>query len=142
MRSSTTCTSASRSHAVSSATSSGDGAPATVYSPARVPAAVTGRSSARGERAGVDGAGDGEARAGLHRVGGDLGRGPAGDDATAVEDREPVAELLGLVHVVRGEHDGGAAGAQLAHELPGVGPGPRVHPRGRLVEEHAAGAGR
>ena len=65
----------------------------------------------------------------------DLGRAAAGDDAAVVEDREPVAELLGLVHVVRRQHDGRPRGPQAAHQLPGVGTGTGVHPRGRLVEE-------
>ena len=42
----------------------------------------------------------------------------AGDDAAAVDDRDPVAELLGLLEIVRGQHDGDAAAVELLH----VGP--------------------
>ena len=49
---------------------------------------------------------------------------------------DPVAEVLGLVHRVGGEHDGDAAVAQLADHRPGRRARVRVHARGRLVEEH------
>ena len=47
------------------------------------------------------------------RPGGPSGEvaGPAGGDhGAAVDDREPVAQVLGLVHVVRDQHDRDAAG--------------------------------
>ena len=49
----------------------------------------------------------GDACARLHR-GCHLGRGAPGDDVPTIDDRDAVAELLGLVEQVRGEHDRGA----------------------------------
>jgi hypothetical protein len=46
-----------------------------------------------------------------------------------------VGETLGLVHVVRGEHDGDTGRAQLLDQLPGGVPGLRVQAGGRLVQE-------
>ena len=67
---------------------------------------------------------------------GELERRTAGDQAAVVDDVDPVGEALGLVHVVRGEHDGDAGGAQLLEQLPGGTPGGGVHAGGRLVDEH------
>ena len=57
-----------------------------------------------------------------------------------VDDADSIAELLRLVHRVGGEHDGGTAVAQLPDERPRRGTRPRIHARGRLVEEHQARA--
>ena len=58
-----------------------------------------------------------------------------GDDPAAVDDRDIVGELLGLVHEVGGEHDGDAVGAQVADQIPGGVAGLRVEAGGRLVQE-------
>ena len=57
-----------------------------------------------------------------------------------VDDRDVVGELLGLVHVVRGEDDRDAVGAQVADEVPGGAAGLRVEAGGRLVQEDQLGA--
>ena len=64
---------------------------------------------------------------------------PGGDHPAAVDDDDLVGEPLGLVHEVRGEHDGDAVGAQLRGPVPGRVPGLRVQPGGRLVEEDQLG---
>src|SRR5258708_3655405 len=61
----------------------------------------------------------------------DADRGPA-------EERDAVAERIGLVEVVRAEEDGAALAADLADELAHGARGVGVEPRGRLVEEHDA----
>src|SRR5271166_6048795 len=57
------------------------------------------------------------------------------DDAPAVDDGEPVAQLVGLVQVMSGEEHCGAAVPQLPDLVPQVGPVLRVKTGGRLVEE-------
>ena len=52
-----------------------------------------------------------------------------------VHDRHPVAELVGLLHVVRGQQDRLAVGVQLAEDLPQRDAALRVEAGGRLVEE-------
>ena len=65
--------------------------------------------------------------------------GVAGDDLAVVDDDDAVAQMVGLVEVVRGEEDGGAAPvAQVGDVGPQVRAGLRVQPGGRLVEEHQA----
>jgi len=63
------------------------------------------------------------------------GGGALGDDAPVVDDRQPVAELVGLIQVVSGEEDRGAGAAELAELIPQVGPVLRVKTGGRLIEE-------
>ena len=58
-----------------------------------------------------------------------------GDDLAVVDDRDPVAERVGLVEVVRGEEDGHALVAQPADLVPHVRAALRVEAGGRLVEE-------
>ena len=70
---------------------------------------------------------------------GQLGGRALGDHPAAVDDHDVVGELLGLVHVVGGEHHRHPRGAQLADQVPAGVPGLRVHARGRLVEEHQLG---
>ena len=65
----------------------------------------------------------------------ELVRRALGDDLAVVHDRDPVAERVGLVEVVRGEEDGHALGAQPADLVPHVGPALRVEAGGRLVQE-------
>ena len=50
-----------------------------------------------------------------------------------------MSEVLGLVHVVRGEHDRLAQGGELLDDIPGLVPGGRVEPGGGLVEEQQVG---
>ena len=57
------------------------------------------------------------------------------EQLAVVDDREPVAELVGLFHVVRGEEDGLAVAVQLAEDLPQRDATLRVEAGGRLVEE-------
>ena len=52
-----------------------------------------------------------------------------------VHDRDPLAELVGLLHVVRGEQDRLAVPVQLAEHVPQREPALRVEAGGRLVEE-------
>ena len=65
----------------------------------------------------------------------ELVRGAERDDPAVIDDRDPVAELVGLVQVVRGEEDRSAALPQQPELLPQVGPVLRIEPGGRLVEE-------
>ena len=66
----------------------------------------------------------------------ELGRACRGRAMPAVvDDREPVAELVGLLHVVRGEEDRLAVGVELAEDLPQRDAALRVEAGGRLVEE-------
>ncbi len=62
-----------------------------------------------------------------------------GDDQPGIDDRDPVAERVGLVQVVRGEEDRHALIAEPAHLLPHPGPALRVEPRRRLVQEDDLG---
>ena len=52
-----------------------------------------------------------------------------GDDAAVVDDGDPVAEPLGLVHVVGGEEHGAAAGLEAVHDVPHLPA--RLRDRGR-----------
>ena len=53
----------------------------------------------------------------------------------AVDDRDAVGQLLGLIHEVRREQHGRSARPKRADDVPGVAPRLRVHGGGRLVEE-------
>ena len=68
-----------------------------------------------------------------------LARRALGDDAAAVHDHEPVAELLGLVHVVRREHEGHALALQPVEALPQEVARLRVEAGGGLVEQQQLG---
>ena len=61
------------------------------------------------------------------------------EDLAVVHDRDPVAELVRLLHVVRREQDRLARGVQLAEDLPQREPALRVEPGGRLVHEQHGG---
>ena len=61
------------------------------------------------------------------------------EQAPVVDDRQPVAELVGLLHVVGGEEDRLALAVELAEHLPQREAALRVEPGGRLVEEHGRG---
>ena len=62
-------------------------------------------------------------------------RAALGDDPAVVHDDEPVAELLGLVHVVRRQHQRHPVPLEPEQPVPQHMPGLRVEARGRLVEE-------
>ncbi len=70
----------------------------------------------------------------LQRVGGVEREQPA-----VVDDRDPLAELVGLFHVVRREHDRLAPPVQLADHVPQREPALRIEAGGRLVEEQHVG---
>jgi len=56
-----------------------------------------------------------------------------------IDDRHPVAQLIGLVQVVRGEADRRARCPQPAELIPEVGAVLRIQAGGRLVEEEHPG---
>ena len=62
-----------------------------------------------------------------------------GHDLALIHDHEPVAELLGLVHVVRREHERHALLLQPVEAVPERVACLRVEPRRRLVEQHQVG---
>ena len=59
----------------------------------------------------------------------------------AVDDDDVVGEALGLVEVLRGQQQRGAAVDERVEHLPQLGARPRVEPGGRLVEEQHLRAG-
>ena len=70
------------------------------------------------------------------RVGGDeVGRGVLGGEATAVHDRQAVAELFGLVHVVGGDDQGDPLELQPVEAVPQEMAGLGVEAGGRFVED-------
>ena len=64
-----------------------------------------------------------------------LGRRAQGDHLAVIDDRHPVAQPLGLVHVVRRQQDGPALGAEAADDVPELPARLRVEAGRRLVEE-------
>src|SRR5579884_1961405 len=81
------------------------------------------------------------ARAGRQR-GLELLRRAGGPDGAAVHERDPVAELVGLVHVVRGDEHGHAGrGAYLADPFPHRGAGDGVKADGWLIQDEQPGRG-
>jgi len=93
-------------------------------------------TQAGGEVTGAQAGGEGEADRGWHAVTAAEGLGGAiGDDTAGGDHRDPVGEVLGLVHVVGGEKDGLAQGPQAGDDLPGGAPGGGVKAGGGLVEE-------
>ena len=68
-----------------------------------------------------------------------LRRRALGDDPALVHDHQPVAELLGLVHVVGGEHQRHALLLEPEQPVPEQVPGLRVEAGGRLVEQQQLG---
>ena len=63
---------------------------------------------------------------------------PTASSLAVVDDRDPLAEGVGLLHVVRREEDRLALAVEVAEDLPEVDAGLRVDARGRLVEEEHA----
>src|SRR5687768_11032183 len=68
---------------------------------------------------------------GLHQCAGRAKR----NGAPVVDDRDAVAQTLGLLHVVRRQDDRATAGAEHADELPKLPARLRIEPRGRLIEK-------
>jgi hypothetical protein len=68
------------------------------------------------------------------------GRRPDLQDLAVIHDRDPLAEDLRLIHVVRGQHHGAALGADRAEHVPQIPPGLRVERAGGLIEEQDVGA--
>ena len=63
------------------------------------------------------------------------GRCVEGEDLAVIHDRDAIAELLRLLHVVRGEQDRLAVAVELAEYVPQREAALRIEPRRRLVEE-------
>src|SRR5215213_6027681 len=66
---------------------------------------------------------------------GELPARPLGDDPAVVDERDPVAQLLGLFEVVRREQDRRALGVDPLDVVPELEPQLDVDARGRLVED-------
>ena len=60
-------------------------------------------------------------------------------DLAPIHDPDAIAQLVGLLHVVRRQHDGLAAGVQARDDLPQADPALRVEAGRRLVEEQDGG---
>ena len=60
---------------------------------------------------------------------------PCGDDAAAVEQRDPAREPVGLLEVLRRQEDRDAVGDEVADDVPHHPPAARVEAGRRLVEE-------
>src|SRR5581483_2595172 len=80
------------------------------------------------------------AEAGPEQLADERAWGSDANDAPAVHDRDPIAELLRLVHVVRRQHDRGPLVPNLANEVPEVQASLRVEPGGGLVEKDDRGS--
>ena len=93
-----------------------------------------GLSDGVGRRGGGDGDEGVGADRGLQRLGRVEGQHPA-----VVDDGQPVAELVGLLHVVRGEEDGLAVVVELLEDLPQGDAALGVEAGGGLVEEEDRG---
>ena len=65
----------------------------------------------------------------------ELLRAALGDQPSAVEDGDPVGELVGLIEVLRGEEHGRAVVGQALHDLPHRATTARIKAGGRLVEK-------
>jgi hypothetical protein len=66
-------------------------------------------------------------------------RGVPGDEVPASDERDLLAELLGLLEVVRRQQDGGALRMEMADVAPEIHPKLEVHTGGRLVEDDQPG---
>src|SRR6266851_1986098 len=62
-----------------------------------------------------------------------------GQDLSVVHDRHPVAQRFGLIHVVRGEHDGPTFRPNRFRQLPQVASSLGIQPGGGFVEEEDLG---
>ena len=61
-------------------------------------------------------------------------------DPAVVHDRDPLTELVGFLHVVRGQHDRLALAVDLTEDLPQGEPRLGVEPGRRFVQEQDIGA--
>jgi hypothetical protein len=68
-----------------------------------------------------------------------LTRGAFRHDASTVDDGDARAELVGFLHVLRGQEDRRPGCVQLSYLLPQRGAGVGIEARGGLVEEHHLG---
>ncbi len=62
-----------------------------------------------------------------------------GDHAASVDDDDGRRQVIGLVEILRRQHDVGPGPAHLTDAVPHLVAAPRIEPRGRLVEEQDAG---
>src|SRR5229473_5066933 len=62
-----------------------------------------------------------------------------GDDLSVVHDCKPVAEALGLVHVMGGQQHGAAGFLEGSNDVPKLAPALRIEPGGRFIEEKHPG---
>ena len=69
----------------------------------------------------------------------ELVRRALGDDQPVADDRDPIGEVLRLVHVVGGEEDGLSELAEARDDLPRLAASRRVEAGGGLVEEEQLG---
>ena len=69
----------------------------------------------------------------------EIARCALGRDTSAVHDHQPVAQLLGLVHVVGGQHQRDPVGLQPVKAVPEGVAGLGVEARGGLVEQQQLG---
>ncbi len=67
--------------------------------------------------------------------------GAFGDEPAVVDDGDAVGELVGLLEVLGGEEDGGAAAHEVSDDLPEVEATAGVEAGGGLVEEQDLGFG-
>ena len=61
------------------------------------------------------------------------------DDAAAVDDDDERGEVVGLIEILRRQHDVGPAPAHVVHGVPHLVAAPRVEARRRLVEQQQPG---
>ena len=73
------------------------------------------------------------------RAGGQFGGGAGGDQPAAVEDVDPVGQPLDVGQVVAREEDRDPGRPQVRDDVAGRGPGLRVHPGRRLVQDRHLG---
>src|SRR5208337_5165590 len=62
-------------------------------------------------------------------------RRPLGDDLPVIDNRQPVAKPLGLIHVMRGKQHGAAVALKVSNNVPQLPPALRIEARGRLVQK-------
>ena len=55
------------------------------------------------------------------------------NDLPFVYDGNAVAKLLGLIHIMGGDDDGGTTAAYFPYQVPEVAPGLRIETRGGLI---------
>src|SRR4029077_758275 len=64
-----------------------------------------------------------------------LGRRAFGNDLAVVDDREPVAQAFGLVHVMRGQQHCAAIALKVANNVPELAAALRIESGRRFVEK-------